>query len=131
LINVSVLKELAPGAALTAGFVIDGPTSQTVLVRAVGPSLGLPPFNIPGIMSDPKLELFDNTTHAKIDDNDDWGGTAALASASNSVGAFALANAATKDAALLATLAPGQYSVQVSAANRAGGLLIVEIYEVP
>ena len=131
LINVSVLKEIVAGTTLTAGFVIDGSTPKTLLVRAVGPSLGLPPFNVPGVMIDPKLELFDNTTGAKINENNDWAGTTELGAAFASVGAFALANASTKDAALLITVPPGQYSVQVNGADGAGGTVIVEIYDVP
>src|SRR5262245_13748418 len=73
-INVSVLKQISAGTSLTAGFVIDGPTNRTVLVRAIGPTLGLPPFNISGVMADPKLELFDNATGAKINENNDWAG---------------------------------------------------------
>jgi hypothetical protein len=131
LINVSVLKQIVAGTTLTAGFVIDGSGSKTLLVRAVGPTLGLPPFNISGVMTDPKLELFDNTTGAKINENNDWGGTTELSAGFASVGAFALANASTKDAALLVTVPPGQYSVQVSGADGTGGVVIVEIYDVP
>jgi hypothetical protein len=131
LINVSVRKQIAAGTTLTAGFVIDGSTNKTVLVRAVGPSLGLPPFNISGVMTDPKLDLFDNATGVKLNENNDWGGGPVLGAGFTSVGAFALATAATKDAALLVTIAPGQYSVQVSGADGGGGLVIVEVYEVP
>jgi hypothetical protein len=131
LTNISVLKQITAGATLTAGFVIDGPTARTVLVRAVGPSLGGAPFNIPGVMADPKLELFGGAGGAKINENNDWGGTAALTAGFTNVGAFALANAATKDAALLVTLEPGQYSVQAKGADGGGGVVIVEIYEVP
>jgi len=131
LINVSVLKRVGAGTTLTAGFVLDGSSSKTVLVRAIGPTLGLTPFNISGVMADPKLELFDNATGAKINENNDWAGTATLSAGFTSVGAFPLANASTKDAALLVTVAPGQYSVQVTGADGGGGIVLVEIYEVP
>lgn len=131
LINVSVRKALAAGATLTAGFVIDGTATKTVLLRAVGPTLGLPPFNLPGVMADPQLELFDNATKAKIGENGDWAGTAPLNAGFATVGAFALANGATKDAALLITLPPGQYTAQVKDAAGGGGIVVVEVYEVP
>ena len=130
-VNASVLKQIAAGTTLTIGFVIDGSTPKTVLVRAIGPTLGLPPLNVPGVMVDPKLELYDNTTGVKIEENDDWGGSATLSAGFNSVGAFALANALSKDAALLVTVAPGQYSVRVGGGASGGGVAIVEIYEVP
>ena len=131
LINVSVLKQINAGTSLTAGFVIGGATSRTVLVRAIGPSLAVAPFNVAGVLADPKLDLFDNATGAKINENNDWGGSVALSTGFASVGAFALARADTKDAALLVTLSPGQYSMQVSGADRGGGVVIVEVYEVP
>ena len=139
LINVSVLKTIGAGTTLTAGFVIGGTTNKTVLVRAIGPTLGLAPFNIGGVMADPKLELFNNTTGLKINENNDWGtpvapltNTAAQLTATfTSVGAFQLANTATKDAVLLVTLVPGQYSARVSGADGGGGTAIVEVYEVP
>ena len=131
LINVSVLKRIAAGASLTVGFVIEGTTSKTVLVRAVGPTLGLAPFNLPDTMADPRLEMFDNATGVKIAENNDWSGAAALGASFASVGAFALASPTTKDAALLVTLAPGQYSAQVRGADGGEGVVIVEVYDVP
>jgi sugar lactone lactonase YvrE len=131
LVNVSVLKKISAGATLTAGFIVGGTTAKTVIVRAVGPTLGFAPFNIPGVMADPKLELFNNATGLKLTENDDWNGDATLVSASAAVGAFSLASGATKDAVLLYTLPPGQYSARVSAADGAGGTMIVEVYEVP
>jgi hypothetical protein len=81
-----------------------------------------------GFVADPRLALFAGTT--KINESDDWGGTSTLTAAMAQVGAFAIP-AASKDAALLATLQPGSYSVQVSAPAGAGGLVIAEVYEVP
>ncbi len=131
LINVSVLKQIGTGTTLTVGFVIGGATAKTVLVRAVGPSLAAAPFNIATAMADPQLELFNNSTGAKINENNDWGGGTTLSAAFSSVGAFAFASGATKDAALLITLPPGQYSARVSGADAGGGTALVEVYEVP
>ena len=57
------------------------------------------------------------------------GGTA-LAAAFAQVGAFGLA-ADSRDAALLATLAPGNSTVQVSGVAGTTGVALVEVYEVP
>ena len=54
-INVSVLKQINAGATLTTGFVIGGSSARTVLIRAVGPTLGAPPFGIAGVMNDPQV----------------------------------------------------------------------------
>lgn len=126
LINVSVRKQIASGTILTAGFVIGGTTAKTVLVRAIGP--GLAQFGVGGIMSDPKLALYNGS--AKISENDDWGGDVQLTGVGAAVGAFAIQSPTSKDAMLLMTLEPGQYSAQVTGAG-AGGVALVEVYDVP
>jgi hypothetical protein len=126
LINVSVLKDV--GTGFTIGFVVGGSTSRKVLVRAVGPGLAAVGVPLTAVVVDPKLTLFAVST--KIDENDNWGGTAALTAAMTQVGAFAL-TPTSKDAALLATLQPGSYSVQVSGTAGGTGLVIAEVYEVP
>ena len=130
LINLSSLTQIDAGANLAVGFVLRGSTARTVLVRGIGPSLGTI-FGLGGVMSDPKLELFNNDTGSKITENDNWGGDAQLMDAAASVGAFALADTATKDAVLLVTLAPGAYSARVSGIGSSAGTAIVEVYELP
>ena len=125
LINVSVRKHL--GSLLTMGFVVGGSTSAKVLVRGIGPTLGA--FGVPGTVADPQLTLF-NSSSVKIGENNDWGGTAPLTAAFASVGAFALPSTS-KDAALLVTLAPGNYTAQVTGVNGTTGVALVEVYEVP
>ena len=125
LINVSVRKHL--GSGLTMGFVVGGATPAKVLVRGIGPTLGA--FGVPGTVVDPQLTLF-NASSVKIGENNDWAGTAELTAAFANVGAFALP-ATSKDAALLVTLAPGNYTAQVNGVNGTTGVALVEVYEVP
>jgi sugar lactone lactonase YvrE len=125
LLNVSVRKNL--GTGLTVGFVVGGTTPVKVLIRAVGP--GLAQFGVPGTVVDPQLTLFNSLSNI-IGQNDDWGGTAELSAAFRSVGAFELATGS-NDAAFLATLQPGLYSVQVKGKSNDGGVALVEVYEVP
>lgn len=128
LINVSARTQVGTGAdILIAGFVIDGPTAQTVLVRGVGPSLS--GFGVTGVLSDPKLELFQGAT--KVGENDDWGGASAIAAVFGRVGAFALSSVSAKDSVLLITLPPGAYTAQISGIGGTTGVALVEIYEVP
>lgn len=124
LVNVSVLKHI--GSGLTAGFVIGGTTPMRVLVRAVGPGLAV--FDVSGAVADPQLALFAGPT--KMFENDNWGGTPALTAAFSGVGAFVLP-ATSRDAAAVVTLAPGNYTVQVSGVGGTTGIALVEIYEVP
>ncbi len=126
LVNVSVLKNI--GTSLTAGFVVGGNASRTVLIRAIGPTLA--GFGVGGTVVDPQLALF-NASSVRIAENDNWGGSAALTAVFDSVGAFRLSPAASRDAALVLTLAPGNYTVQVSGVGGATGTALVEVYEVP
>ena len=125
LINISVLKNVGPG--LLAGFVIAGGGSRAVLIRAVGP--GLAAFGVTDAATDPRLELFDGAGRS-IASNDNWGGTSALVATFAQVGAFALA-ANSRDAALVATLPPGNYTAQVSGVAGATGSVLLEVYEAP
>lgn len=134
LINLSTLASIDAGSSLTAGFVLRGSTSRTLLIRGIGPTLGLPTaqggFEVGNTMGDPKLELF-NDASVKIAENDNWGGDSQLITAMASVGAFGIPSATSKDAVLLITLTPGSYSARVSDTTGAAGTAIVEIYEVP
>jgi len=127
LINVSVRKQIDAGTSLTAGFVIAGSTAKTVLVRAIGP--GLAQFGVPGLMADPRLELF-NSSSVPIAANDNWGGDPQLTQAGTRVGAFVVTPTTSADAMLLITLAPGSYTAEVRGVT-GGGNALVEVYEVP
>ena len=127
LTNVSARTQVGTGGdILIAGFNISGQTSKTVLIRAIGPTLGA--FGVTGALANPRLELFSGP--ARINENDDWGGSTQLAAAFASVGAFPLANG-TRDAVLRVTLAPGSYTAQVSGVNNTTGVALIEVYELP
>lgn len=130
LMNLSTLAQIDPGATLAVGFVIGGTAPCRVLVRAVGPTLGTA-FGLGGVMADPGLVLFNNDLGQQIGTNDDWGGGASLSNAMSAVGAFALADPASRDAVLVVTLATGAYSARVAGKNGAGGTALVEVYEAP
>ena len=129
--NLSTRAQVGIGVnVLVAGFTVAG-GNKTVLLRAGGPALNQ--FGLTGTLANPKIELFrgDGT---KLGENDDWGtplagATPVTASAFTSVGAFAFPSGS-RDAALLVTLPPGNYSAQVSGVNNTTGLAIVEAYEV-
>lgn len=128
LVNVSARTDIGAGAeVLIAGFNLSGSGRKTVLIRGIGPTLAT--LGVSGALVDPRLDLFDGRS-VKLQENDDWGGNAALTGAFASAGAFPLA-AGSKDAALLVTLDPGTYSVQVSGVGGTAGAALVEIYEVP
>lgn len=115
------------GDVLIAGFSIGGRTAKTVLIRAVGPSLAA--FGISGALADPIIQLFSGSKLFR--ENNDWGGDVQLASIAASVQAFDFSGAGSKDAALLVTLPPGSYTLQVRGANDEAGVALAEIYEIP
>lgn len=130
LVNVSTRAHVGLNEnVLVAGFAIVGNRPQTVLIRAVGPTLSA--FGVTGVLADPKLELRSSGQAAPLASNDDWAGTATLKAAFAAQGAFPLPTDASKDAALLVTLEPGNYSVQVSGVAETVGEALLEIYEVP
>ena len=127
LVNVATRASAGTGAeSLIPGFVIAG-GPKTVLVRAAGPALT--GFGVNGALADPRLELFSGDT--VIATNDDWSassGAAEIGAAAARTGAFPFA-AGSRDAALLATLAPGAYTARVSGAGTTTGVALVEIYD--
>lgn len=108
------------------GLVVRGPGTKTVLIRAVGPTLGT--FGVTNALADPKLELYRGTELLQANDN--WNGTDFLANAFTQVGAFALP-ATSKDSALLVTLQPGAYTAQISGVGGSTGVALVGVYEGP
>ncbi len=126
-LDVSVLKQIESTESLTVGFNLAGSTSRTVLIRAVGPALAA--FGVGGTMPDPQLDLYSGAT--VLASNDNWGGDPQVNAAFTSVGAFGFSNPASKDAVIIATLAPGNYTAVVKGVNGSSGIAIVEVYDVP
>lgn len=122
--NVSVRTSAGGADTLITGFTIGPGPNKTILVRAVGPTLGA--FGVADTLADPKLELY-NSASVKIAENDNWAVTDAAAF--SAVGAFALAPNS-KDASLVTTLPPGSYTAQVSGVGGTSGVALVEVYEV-
>lgn len=127
LLNVSARNQVGTGdSILILGFVVGGETSQSLLLRGIGPTLT--GFGVPGALANPRLQLArDGVT---LQENDDWGGTAALKSSFASAGAFSLADAS-QDAALVTTLTPGVYTLLLSGVGQTTGVALVEIYALP
>ncbi len=124
--DVSVRGRTGTGAdMLTAGFVVAGNGPLKVLVRGVGPTLAQ--FGVSGVVADPSIAVYRAGSSSPFASNDNWGGAAAVVAAAQRIGAFPLP-AGSKDAALLLTLEPGVYTLQLTAADAAGGEALAEIY---
>jgi hypothetical protein len=128
LVNLSARAFVSTGQnILIGGFTIAGTSSDTVLLRAVGPGL-FDQFQIPGTLAQPALVIYSGST--PIASNTGWNGDAAIAAVDTAVGAFPL-NPLHQDSALLLTLPPGSYTALVTGVGGGTGIALVEIYEVP
>lgn len=129
LVNLSVLSFAGKeDAQLIAGIVLQGATApHRVLVRAAGP--WLQKFSVPGYCTDPVLSVR-NASGTIIALNDDWGqffDQTGVGSVTPAVGAFPF-DSGSKDSALIAVLGSGNFSVLAS--DQAGGMALVECYDV-
>ena len=128
--NIATRGFVGTGAqSLIGGFVVAGPQTQSVLIRAVGPTLA--GFGVTGALANPVLELFRlnaDGTSTSLATNTVWSG-AQVTSLSAEVGAFAL-TAGSNDAVILATLTPGNYTAVVTGAGGTTGVALLEASEV-
>lgn len=127
LVNLSTRALVGTGdRVLIGGFIIQGSQPATVILRAVGSSLGS--HGITNPLADPVIELRTGTG-ALIAENDDWvsGGD------SSTIASYRLDPPGSLESALLQTLAPGNYTAIVSGFdNGAGpttGVALVELYD--
>lgn len=126
LANIATRAAVGSGERVgIAGFIIQGDAQQPkrVMIRGLGPSLQVNGAPVAGRMSDPVLELH-NASGAAIAANDNW--QTSQAAEIQSVG-LAPANAA--EAALIATLAAGNYTVVLRNADGSAGTGLVEVYD--
>lgn len=123
LVNIATRSRVATGDnVMIAGFVIQGTSPQTIVVRARGPSLAAQ--QVPGALPDPVLSLYSGQN--VIMSNNDWqtGSNAALLQASG------LAPPDPKEAAIYITLNPGAYTAIVQGAGGTTGAALVEVFAV-
>jgi len=122
-VNLSSRSDVTSSSAITAGFVIGGSQAQTVLIRAIGPSLAQ--FNVPNFLSNVQLQLFNSANELVVTSSVVTDQSKTLFA---ELGAFALTDGA-EDATLVAVLAPGSYTAVVTGVGGATGNALVEIYE--
>jgi kumamolisin len=142
LVNVSTRADIETGANIAiVGFVIQGAagTQKDVLVRGIGPALTA--LGVVGALSQPTLGVYDASSGTLIASDAGWGnapvaGTSAVQASyrqataidMSSVGAFAL-SANSADSAMVLTLPPGGYTVEISGQGGTSGVGLAEVYE--
>jgi hypothetical protein len=130
--NLSARAEVGTGGNIIfGGFEIGsqaGSGQLPILVRASGPAIGAAPFNVPGTLPDPQLQLF-NAADTVLATNNGWGGDPTVLATANAVGAFSWTSTTSHDSALVETLATGGYTAQVAGQSGDTGDALVEIYD--
>jgi hypothetical protein len=132
LVNISTRGQADTGSSiLIAGFAVGGQGTtgmEPLLIRASGPAIAPAPFNVPGTLPDPQLQLY-SSAGTVLDTNNGWAGNAAIAAMAASVGAFPWNNPASHDSALDLSLAAGNYTAQVSGQSGDTGNVLAEVYD--
>ena len=109
---------------MIGGFIIRGNANKPVVIRGLGPSLV--DFNVPGdtVLNDPVLELRapDGTV---ILSNDDWEDSPQKSQIEGTI----FEPTDSREAVILATLAPGAYTAILSGAGQTNGVGLVEVYD--
>jgi outer membrane protein assembly factor BamB len=126
-INLSTRGQVGTGAnILIAGVVVGGNGTARLLLRGIGPALGK--FNVPGVLTRPRLELFRGQTSLGVNTGWSSGGYKVdIQAAASSVAAFDLDDGS-GDCAMLFEAQPGLYTVQISGVGDTTGEAMVEVY---
>jgi hypothetical protein len=121
--NISTRLQVGTGTdVLIGGLIIQGTMPKRIAVRGIGPSLAA--VGLTGVLADPNIEVHDQSGKI-VAENDNWQssdlrvdliGTGLVPSHPN-------------EAALIATLDPGNYTVVLQGAGGGTGIGLVEAYD--
>jgi Putative Ig domain len=104
---------------LIGGFIITGNTPKVVIIRALGPSTGLP-----GALQDPTLELHDSANPPHIVFNDNWRDTQ-----QDLIIGTTIPPTDDRESAIVIALDHGAYTAIVAGKNGTTGIGLVEVYD--
>ena len=115
---------------MIGGFIVQGTGTKTVIIRAIGPELTQ--YGITNALANPTLELH-NATGALLGSNDNWqttiiGGIISSSQVSD-IQNSGHAPTAASESAIIANLAPGNYSAIVRGVSNTTGVALVEAYD--
>jgi uncharacterized delta-60 repeat protein len=120
LANIATRGLVRPGDQLMiAGFIVQNGAVK-VVVRAIGPSLTQ--FGISNALPDTTLQLRDQQGTIVLE-NDDW-----KTSQQQELESIGLQPSHDKEAALVTTIQPGQYTAQVRGKGNDSGIAVVQVY---
>ncbi|MCF3652005.1 glycerophosphodiester phosphodiesterase [Synoicihabitans lomoniglobus] len=129
LLNLSFRCWVPTGGNMVAGFVVDGPGSQRLLIRGLGPALRR--FGIAEALPDPIIRVVDASGRVQAV-GDDWSfddDNGLVRAAMLATGSADLMTIGSRDAAILLNLAPGVYTVILeSAVPNQSGIGLIELF---
>jgi hypothetical protein len=115
---------------MIGGFIVHGPGSKRVIIRAIGP--GLTQYGVPNVLADPTLELH-NGTGAVIARNDNWQNTIMGGIINHDqvqeIRQSGLPPGDFRESAIIAELPAGNYTAIVRGINITVGVALVEVYD--
>ena len=121
LVNISTRLNILTGDnVLDGGFIVVGSGFKDVLIRGLGPSLAS--AGITGTLADPIIELYSD--NVIIAENDNW-----MKNQKTEIEATGLQPTNDAEAALIATLAAGTYTVIERGKQATTGIGLIEIYD--
>ncbi|MBA3960410.1 MAG: matrixin family metalloprotease [Chthoniobacterales bacterium] len=122
LVNLSTRMQVGIGDNVSiGGFIIQGDKRKKVLLRGLGPSLGA--SGIAGALQDPKITLLDGSG-AVLETNDNWQDSPEI----GDIIASTIPPTDPREAAIVAKLDPGNYTVILDGVNNTTGIGLVENY---
>jgi hypothetical protein len=131
--NISTRSFVQTGDnVMIGGFIVQGTQPKEVIVRAIGPELGAPPFNIPDALINPTLEIHDGAG-ALIASNDNWQhtiiGGIITSDQRADIRNSGHAPSDPLESAIIANLPPGNYTAILRGVNNTTGVGLVEVYD--
>ena len=124
LLNISTRAPVRTGEdVMIAGFIVQGTAPKRVVLRAIGPSLTA--LGVPGAIADPTLTLMDSNG-SQIGFNDNYDSNSA--EDRRTLNDHGLTPSDTRESAVVATIAPGQYTTILRGKTNGAGL--VEVYDI-
>jgi len=117
-VNISTRLFVSTGDnVLIGGFIITGNAPKVVIIRALGPSTG-----VPGALQDPVLELHSGSN---VYVNDNW----RTGTQEQIIKDTTIPPTDDRESAIVAGLDPGNYTAIVSGKNGSSGIALVEVYD--
>jgi phospholipase/lecithinase/hemolysin len=122
-LNISTRMFVDTGERVSiAGFIVTGDIAKKVLIRGIGPSLSN--SGVPTPLANPTVTLFDNSGNV-VATNDDWKKSPDAAE----IMSTGLAPTNDLESAIIANIAPGQYTAQLTGNSGGTGNGVIEVYD--